>query len=583
MTTRFLLLAGTALLALAAASPQAHAAATDGGLILAQAPPPPADKEDKDKKPGEKKPPAAQPKQAPKPPQQPATPSPPPAQKQAPAAQPSAPPPAAPTQAAPPPPPAPAAPKPPQPPAAQQAPRPQVAPPPAAQQRQEQREERREQRREERRDQHPPSQTPPPAAQQPASPPPTQPAPAAKPQQQAPAAAPSPQQQQPAPARPTFRSAPTAPSVQPPPPPATQVQPNGKPPAAAPQQQASTAAPQPQPQPAPGTQPSQTFRAAPQPAPGVQPPPQPRDAREFIRRNNQAPTRTIEQVRRERQQTQQGGTTFIREGDRVIVQQEGRTFIRHSEASRFAVGARDVRVDRRGDETFTMVQRPNNITIINITDPDGRLIRRVRRDARGREIVIIDNSFAGLRHDTYFIDLPPPQIRIPRRRYIVDAWDARPDDIFSVFFAAPVERLERRYTLDEVRYSEPLRARMPRVDVDVNFESGSWQLWPEQVDKLGVIADGLNRAISRNPREVFMIEGHTDAVGNPEDNLSLSDRRAEAVAVALTEQFQVPAENLVTQGYGEQYLKDPTDGPSRVNRRVAVRRITPLIDQQARR
>ena len=58
-----------------------------------------------------------------------------------------------------------------------------------------------------------------------------------------------------------------------------------------------------------------------------------------------------------------------------------------------------------------------------------------------------------------------------------------------------------------------------------------------------------------------MIEGHTDAVGNDVDNLSLSDRRAEAVAVALTEQFQVPAENLVTQGYGEQYLKVPTPGP----------------------
>ncbi len=58
-----------------------------------------------------------------------------------------------------------------------------------------------------------------------------------------------------------------------------------------------------------------------------------------------------------------------------------------------------------------------------------------------------------------------------------------------------------------------------------------------------------------------MIEGHTDAVGNDVDNLSLSDRRAESVAVALTEQFQVPAENLVTQGYGEQYLKVPTQGP----------------------
>ena len=102
---------------------------------------------------------------------------------------------------------------------------------------------------------------------------------------------------------------------------------------------------------------------------------------------------------------------------------------------------------------------------------------------------------------------------------------------------------------------------MPRVDLDITFDTGSWQLTPDQVDKLAAIADGINRAIERNPREVFLIEGHTDAVGNDEDNLSLSDRRAESVAVALTEQFHVPAENLVTQGYGEQYLKVPTTGP----------------------
>jgi OOP family OmpA-OmpF porin len=78
---------------------------------------------------------------------------------------------------------------------------------------------------------------------------------------------------------------------------------------------------------------------------------------------------------------------------------------------------------------------------------------------------------------------------------------------------------------------------------------------------------------------VFLIEGHTDAVGTDADNLSLSDRRAEAVAVALTEQFQVPPENLVTQGYGEQYLKVKTEGPSQENRRVAVLRITPLMAQ----
>ena len=143
--------------------------------------------------------------------------------------------------------------------------------------------------------------------------------------------------------------------------------------------------------------------------------------------------------------------------------------------------------------------------------------------------------------------------------------------------------MEQTYTIDQVRYSAPLRERMPRVDLDINFETGSWQLTQDQIDKLNVVADGLKRAIDRNPKEVFLIEGHTDAVGNDEDNLSLSDRRAESVAVALTEQFHVPPENLVTQGYGEQNLKVQTQGASRANRRVSVRRITPLIDKQAAR
>ena len=88
--------------------------------------------------------------------------------------------------------------------------------------------------------------------------------------------------------------------------------------------------------------------------------------------------------------------------------------------------------------------------------------------------------------------------------------------------------------------------------------------------------------IEQNPREVFLIEGHTDAVGPDDDNLSLSDRRAESVAIALTQQFNVPPENLTTQGYGEQYLKIPTQGPERANRRVTVRRITPLLTGEAR-
>src|SRR5262249_23063352 len=143
------------------------------------------------------------------------------------------------------------------------------------------------------------------------------------------------------------------------------------------------------------------------------------------------------------------------------------------------------------------------------------------------------------------------------------------------------DRIDGGYAVEEVGFSQPLRERMPRIDLDtINFEFGSWEIAPDQVNRLAVIADGINRVVSRNPSEVFLIEGHTDAVGSDVDNLSLSDRRAESVAVTPTERFQAPAETLPTQGYGEQYLKKQAQAAEVQNRRVTVRRITPLLTGQ---
>jgi outer membrane protein OmpA-like peptidoglycan-associated protein len=312
--------------------------------------------------------------------------------------------------------------------------------------------------------------------------------------------------------------------------------------------------------------------------------------------------RRMEDFRSERRESQQGGRTIITEPGRVIVRDpSGHSFIRHNEDDRFRRGARDIRQERAGNDTRTIVVRPDGTQIITVNDRDGRMLRRIRRDQRGQEIVIIDND----RHDHrggrggrggsvaagvaagmvagaiggYFVSLPPPTVRIPRDRYIVEAEHAPPDVIYETLLAPPVDRIERAYSLDEIRYSPMVRARMPSIDLDtINFETGSWDIPGDQAAKLQVIADGINRAIQRNPREVFLIEGHTDAVGNDVDNLSLSDRRAQSAAELLTQQFQVPPENLVTQGYGEQNLKVATDGPARENRRVTVRRITPLLN-----
>jgi outer membrane protein OmpA-like peptidoglycan-associated protein len=294
---------------------------------------------------------------------------------------------------------------------------------------------------------------------------------------------------------------------------------------------------------------------------------QQRDTRENARR--------IEDLRKERKETKEGDRTVIREGDRTIIRQDNRTIIRHDEVNRFRVIARDVKVERRGGETRNIIVRPGGIQIINVVDANGRLLRRIRRDAAGREVIIIDNRPRG---PGFFLALPPPVVHIPRDRYIVEAVAAPPALLFETLEAPPVMQIDRAYSLDEIRYNPNLRARMRRIDVDtITFDTGSWEVTPDQAARLEPIAHAIQQAIEKNSAEVFLIEGHTDAVGDEVDNLTLSDRRAEAVAIVFSERFGIPPENLVTQGYGEEQLKVQTDGPERQNRRVSIRRITPLL------
>ncbi|MFN3623304.1 MAG: OmpA family protein [Hyphomicrobium sp.] len=275
-----------------------------------------------------------------------------------------------------------------------------------------------------------------------------------------------------------------------------------------------------------------------------------------------------------------GRRTIIEEpGNRTIVQEKGAPpMIRHDEGERLRRTSRDVRRERRPDGgSLTIAIRPGGIEVFSEFDNSGRLMRRYRRDRDGREWDLIDNR--RFRNERPIIaGLPPPRLRIPRDRYIMDYTRASDDDLYDALMDEPVDRLERRYSLDEIRYNAYLRDRMRRIDLDtVNFEFGAWQVPYDQYRRLERIADIINRILYRHPDEVFLIEGHTDAVGSEIDNLTLSDRRAEEVAVILTETFGVPPENLITQGYGEEFLKVPTLAAERANRRVAVRRITPLL------
>ena len=298
------------------------------------------------------------------------------------------------------------------------------------------------------------------------------------------------------------------------------------------------------------------------------------------------PAQGLGEVQSHRRERRDGDATVYSEPGRVIVRDADGLRLRHDETERFRELGGDVRTERRGDETVQIYERPDGVRIVTVTDADGRLLRRIRRAPDGRDVVLIDNGPARRpgRWSEERIVVEPARPTMARDRYEVDAGRADESLLYDTLEAPPVAPLQRRYTLDEVRYNRDLRGYMRSVDVDtLTFETGSWTVDPTQYDRLAVLADAINRALARNPDEIFLVEGHTDAVGADIDNLSLSDRRAQSVAAILTRSFRVPAENLTTQGYGEQFLKVQTEGPSRENRRVTLRRITPLISGDNRR
>jgi outer membrane protein OmpA-like peptidoglycan-associated protein len=380
------------------------------------------------------------------------------------------------------------------------------------------------------------------------------------------------------------------------PPPVKPAKPLQQPPAGKPFPPKPATAPLPEPKkegvkrlPPPGPQgapPPTTYQKAPTGPPGpatVTPGPQP-----------QGPVlKRFEEVRKGRiERLEDGGRRKVIEepGNRYIIKQGDRVVVRSNESERFQrrPGARSERRPDGSVETFYV--RRDGVRIVTVVDVHGRLLRRYRRDRDGRERSIIDNrrfyrnvgvgvGIGAL--GIIALNLPPPRVTIPYDRYVVDYDRASDDDLYEALEAPPIELLDRAYSLEEIRDNYELRARVRSVDIDtINFEFGAWEVPPDQYDKLERIARAILRVIERNPDAVVLIAGFTDAVGTDEDNASLSDRRAAAVAEVLSDRFGVPEENLVTQGYGEQYLKIDTQGPEPRNRRVSVQNITGLMAER---
>lgn len=110
----------------------------------------------------------------------------------------------------------------------------------------------------------------------------------------------------------------------------------------------------------------------------------------------------------------------------------------------------------------------------------------------------------------------------------------------------------------------------PSVSLTVEFATGSADLTPEAQKTLDQLGKALTSADLASFR--FRIEGHTDTVGSPAANKSLSERRAQTVADYLEKSFGVVPTRLEAVGLGEDGLlvATPPQTANAQNRRVKV-------------
>jgi len=275
-----------------------------------------------------------------------------------------------------------------------------------------------------------------------------------------------------------------------------------------------------------------------------------------------------------------GGTVVQDQGDRLVVERGGKYYVRKDESALFRDGAQNVVIKNlKGGRTLETVYRRDGSRIETLRNAGGYILRRVRINRNNRRVVLFDSGdFNNSRRVDYDRELPPIRLQIPHEEYEVSGGRVGRRSLTQIFGAPPVERVQRQYSLRDIRESRRLRSIVRSVDLDtITFDSGSAAVRQSQISYLADIAGSMFDTIYASPQSVFLIEGHTDAVGSEISNLTLSDRRAETVARILVQAFDVPPENLVTQGYGEQYLKIGTLADERRNRRVTVRNITPLL------
>jgi OmpA-OmpF porin, OOP family len=120
---------------------------------------------------------------------------------------------------------------------------------------------------------------------------------------------------------------------------------------------------------------------------------------------------------------------------------------------------------------------------------------------------------------------------------------------------------------------------LPALNVDIQFDVDTPIVRPESYQMVGRIADAMVNS-SLLPY-TFLIVGHIEANGKREPNVTLSQRRADAIRDILVNTFKISAKRLQSIGLGEEQLLDPARPTAPVNQQIQIFTIAKAPEETA--
>ncbi len=178
------------------------------------------------------------------------------------------------------------------------------------------------------------------------------------------------------------------------------------------------------------------------------------------------------------------------------------------------------------------------------------------------------NAGGNLTEDQIIRALTPPQKPLTRGLTIGPQTEPTTTAAEGRFVSSIRGRSTRSLSLGERDQIATIVQKRPKIDLEINFDYNSAAINAKSRPSVEALGRALTSPALKG--STFIVAGYTDAAGSDAYNQGLSERRADAIKRYLKENYGIPGNDLITVGYGETRLKDPSLPFAKVNRRVQV-------------